>query len=104
MDIDYAYLGGEASEGAGRGAAKTVSFIAAVQTNQDGHPRFVVFTRVPGYTKEAVENWAGRALSPSTRALSDGLKCFGALAGLVTCHEPHVAARASRPASRCGWR
>lgn len=90
VEIDDAYLGGEASEGTGRGAAKKVPFIAAVQTTERGHPAFVVLARVPGFTREAIESWANRALSASTRALSDGLHCFGALAGLIDSHERHV--------------
>lgn len=60
-----------------------------MQTTEQDHPTFVLLSRVSGFTGEAVENWAKRALSASTRALSDGLRCFGALAALVNSHE-HV--------------
>jgi hypothetical protein len=104
VEVDDAYLGGEASEGTGRGAAKKVPFIAAVQTSEDGRPQFVALARVSGFTREAVEAWAQRTLSPRTRALSDGLKCFGALAGLIDAHEPHVVGSGKQAVSHGAFR
>ena len=50
--------------------------------------------------------WGGPAggLSPSTRALSDGLKCFGALARLVTVHESHVVGSGKQAAKHPAFR
>jgi hypothetical protein len=90
VEIDDAYLGGEASQGTGRGAAKKIPFIAAVQTDTEGHPRYVVLARVSGFTREAVQSWAQRCLSLNSRTLSDGLSCFGSLAAMVQAHESHV--------------
>lgn len=54
VEIDDSYLGGERPGKRGRGSKSKVSFVAAVQTTEDGKPVVACFTRIP-FTKEAVE-------------------------------------------------
>lgn len=89
IEIDDAYLGGEKPGIRGRGSENKTSFVAAVQTTDDGRPLFVSLKRLP-FTKEALGAWANRAISASAHVVSDGLNCFTALKGLVACHDPHV--------------
>ena len=53
VEIDDAYLGGALAGGSpGRGSENKVSFVAAVQTTNDGKPVLVCFAKVP-FTKNA---------------------------------------------------
>ncbi len=80
IEIDDAYLGGELPGGkVGRGSENKVPFIAAVQTNNQGHPLYASFTTVKSFCKEEVELWAKRSLRPSSVVVSDGLWCFQAV-------------------------
>ena len=77
VEIDDAYLGGELPGGkAGRGSENKVPFIAAVQTNPQNHPLYVVFTRVKTFSHDEVARWAMGSLAPATTVVSDGLWCF----------------------------
>lgn len=76
VEIDDAYLGGERPGKRGRGSENKVSFVAAVQTTVDGKPILACFARIP-FTKEAVEAWARKALSPFSRVLSEAWAVFG---------------------------
>ena len=50
VQLDDAYLGGERSGGKrGRGAAAKTPFVAAVQTNEKGHPVRVKLSLVQGF-------------------------------------------------------
>lgn len=89
VEIDDAYLGGERPGTRGRGSENKISFLAAVQTSADGRPMFLSLKRLP-FTKEAIAAWANQSLATSTYALSDGLKCFGALKTTVAHHDVHV--------------
>lgn len=54
VEIDDAYLGVELPGGkSGRGSENKVSFIAAVQTTDDGHPLFVSLKKLE-LTKKAI--------------------------------------------------
>ncbi|MDP2829131.1 MAG: IS1595 family transposase, partial [Sulfuricellaceae bacterium] len=75
VEIDDAYLGGERPGKRGRGSENKVSFVAAVQTTEDGKPVVACFARIP-FTKEAVEAWSKKALASSVQVVSDGLGCF----------------------------
>lgn len=88
-ELDDAYLVGKQPGTPGRGSKNKVSFIAAVQTTDDGRPLFACFKRLP-FTKDAIDAWANKSLAASTRVLSDGLKCFDALKSNVASHEAHV--------------
>ena len=77
VEIDDAYLGGENPGGkAGRGSENKVPFIAAVQTNDQNNPLYVVFSKVKTFNHEEVTAWAKRSLVPATTVVSDGLWCF----------------------------
>ncbi|MBN1547371.1 MAG: IS1595 family transposase [Syntrophaceae bacterium] len=81
VEIDDAYLGGENPGGkVGRGSENKVPFVAAIQTNQKGHPVYAVFSRVKTFSNEEIAAWATRSLVPShTTVVSDGLWCFQAV-------------------------
>ena len=77
IQLDDAYLGGERSGGKrGRGAPGKTPFVAAVETNEQGHPLRVKFTVVEGFRLTEIAAWAQQHLSPGTQVLSDGLACF----------------------------
>nr|MBF0223622.1 IS1595 family transposase [Desulfobulbaceae bacterium] len=91
IEIDDAYLGGELPGGkVGRGSENKVPFIAAVQTNLQGHPLYAVFTTVKSFCKEEVELWAKRSLRPSSLVVSDGLWCFQAVEAAGCFHQREV--------------
>ena len=82
VEIDDAYLGGErpARAGhAGRGADGKTPFLAAVETDHEGKPRQIALQIVPGFTTEAVAEFAKGKFAPSVEVYSDGLACFGAV-------------------------
>lgn len=85
IEIDDAYLGGEKPGKPGRGSENKISFVAAVQTTEDGKPICVRLDRV-AFTKEALEAWANKALAASAQVISDDLHCFKAVAGEVARH------------------
>jgi hypothetical protein len=86
IEVDDAYLGGELPGGkVGRGSENKVPFIAAVQTNNQGHPLYAIFSTVKSFSKEEVEAWAKRSLVPDSVVVSDGLWCFQAVEA-AGCH------------------
>jgi len=90
VEIDDAYLGGELPGGkSGRGSENKVSFIAAVQTTDEGHPLFACLKKLE-FTKEAIAAWARQSLAASARVVSDGLWCFTAVTAAGAQHERSV--------------
>jgi transposase-like protein len=89
IEIDDAYLGGERAGKRGRGSENKVSFVAAVQTTEDGKPVLACFARVP-FTKEALETWAKKSLAGSAQVWSDGLSCFRGVTASGASHSPIV--------------
>jgi len=89
VEIDDAYQGGERPGKRGRGSENTVSFIAAVQTTDDGKPVLACFARLP-FTMEALETWAKKALAGSPQVCSDGLSCFRGVTASGAAHSPVV--------------
>ena len=80
VQLDDAYWGGERHGGKrGRGAPGKTPFVAAVQTNEEGHPIAMRLTRLKGFTKKEIAAWAQRHLQPSCAVVSDGLSCFPAV-------------------------
>ncbi|MCP4286066.1 MAG: IS1595 family transposase [Gammaproteobacteria bacterium] len=78
IQVDDAYWGGEHNGGKrGRGAENKTPFIAAVQTDEDGHPIAMRFTEVKGFRTTEIAQWAKRHLTSSSVVVSDGLACFG---------------------------
>jgi hypothetical protein len=91
VQLDDAYLGGERHGGkAGRGSENKVPFVAAVSIDAQGHPLYMKVSALTGFTAEAVQQWATRALRPGSHVLSDGLGCFTALAAAGCVHQPVV--------------
>jgi len=95
VQMDDAYLGGERPGGkAGRGSENKVPIVAAISLNAEGHPIHAKISPVPGFTSEAIADWARQNLSSSCSVLSDGLACFRSV----------VAAGCSRTAAVTGGR
>jgi len=77
VQLDDAYIGGERRGGKrGRGAPGKTPFVAAVQTNDEGHPITMRLSKVKGFRKEEIAAWAQRHLHAATIVVSDGLSCF----------------------------
>jgi ribosomal protein L37AE/L43A len=90
VQIDDAYLGGEQPEKpgkAGRGAANKIPFVVAVAT-RDGKPTYTQLRRVPGFTKEAIRDYAAANIERGSWVFSDGLGCFLGLAEAGMRHVP----------------
>jgi len=72
-----AYLGGERTGGkAGRGSENKVPFVAAVSLTDAGHPLRVKLNPVPGFTLNAIAEWAKDHLAAGSAVKSDGLACW----------------------------
>ena len=89
VEVDDAYLGGELPGKRGRGSENKVPFIVAVQTTDDGRPLLARMNRI-AFTKEAVTDWANKALAASARVTSDALNCFTGFHGNVADYQPVV--------------
>lgn len=80
VQLDDSYWGGKKHDGnRGRGATGKLPFIAAVSTNDQGHPLSMRFSRVQSFSLKAVDAWAANHLAPGSHVVSDGLKCFKAV-------------------------
>lgn len=80
VQLDDAYWGGKKRDGKrGRGATGKIPFVAAVSTNEQGHPVAMRFSQVTSFSKEAIKSWAQKHLTPGCTVVSDGLNCFQAL-------------------------
>ena len=91
VQLDDAYLGGERSGGKrGRGAAGKTPFVAAVQTNEQGHPLRVKLSVVKGFRHRELAKWAQQHLRQGTQVVSDGLACFKAVSEAGCQHDPVV--------------
>ena len=86
IQVDDAFWGGE-RRGAkrGRGAPGKTPFVAAVACNDQGRPHTMRMTPLRGFFSDSIDCWAQQHLSPEAEAISDGLRCFGAIVN--TC--PH---------------
>ena len=85
--LDDAYLGGEQNGGkVGRGSENKVPFLMAVSLSDDGRPLHVVASRVEGFTKQAVSQWAQTHLTGDCEIYSDGLNCFPVVSDLGHAH------------------
>ena len=98
VEVDDAYLGGENPGGkAGRGSENKIPFIAAVQTNEKGHPQYAVFSKVQAFSNEEVAAWASRSLISGTKVVSDGLWCFRSVTTAGRCnHQREVVGRGNK--------
>jgi len=64
------------------GAPGKTPFVAAVETNEAGHPQRVKLTVVEGFRLTEIAAWA--------QVLSDGLACFNGVTAAGCVHEPMV--------------
>jgi transposase-like protein len=96
VQLDDAYLGGERPGVGGRGSPNKVPIVAAVSTNEAGHPMRVKVTPVSGFTREAIASWAKAHLLPGCDVRSDGLNCF---AGVIDagCAHSYIVVGARKP-------
>jgi len=91
VEIDDAYLGGQYPGGkVGRGSENKVPFVAAVETNDQGHPMRAVFAPVKSFTSKEIAAWASNWLSPTATVVSDGLACFRAVTAAGCAHAPQI--------------
>ena len=72
------------------GAKGKTPFVAAVETNAEGHPLRVKLTVVEGFRLTEIAAWAQQHLSPGTQVLSDVLACFNGVTAAGCVHEPMV--------------
>lgn len=80
VQLDDAYWGGKKRDGIrGRGATGKIPFVAAVSTDEYGHPQKMRFSQVKAFSKKSIDSWASNHLSPSCFITTDGLACFKAL-------------------------
>ena len=61
-------------------------FVAAVSTSPEGRPRKVKLVPVKGFRKREIARGAKRWLAPGSEVLTDGLRCWNALDGVVGSH------------------
>ena len=96
VQLDDAYLGGENPGVVGRGSLNKVPIVAAVSTNDAGHPMRVKLAPVGRFTREAIASWAKANLLPGCDVRSDGLSCF---AGVIdaACAHSYVVVGQRRP-------
>ena len=80
IQLDDVYWGGEQHGGKpGRGSDNKVPFVAAVETNEQGHPIAMRMSKVNGFTQAEIEKWACRHVTGGAVVVSDGLGCFTAV-------------------------
>lgn len=104
VQVDDAYLGGERPGVGGRGSPNKVPIVAAVATNDEGHPMRVKLSPVASFTRQAIANWARANLVPGCDVRSDGLSCF---AGVIDAGCAHsfivVGSRKPREMPQFNW-
>lgn len=80
VQLDDACLGGERNGGkAGRGSENKRPFVIAVETTDEGRPRYAVIDPVPTFSKAALAPWSARRLQPGSDVYSDRLGAFRVL-------------------------
>lgn len=91
IEVDDAYLGGQRSGGkVGRGSENKVPFVAAVETNEEGHPLRAIFSPVSRFSSKEIAAWACRSLAPGATVISDGYYCFRAVTAAGCNHHPQI--------------
>lgn len=90
VEVDDAYLGGKHPGKRGRGSKNKIPFVAAVETNDQGHPIRAVFSAVKAFSSDEIAKWACTSLSASAVVISDGLACFRAVVASGCEHWPEV--------------
>jgi hypothetical protein len=88
VQIDDAYWGGTRHDGlVGRGASGKTPFLAAVETNEDGHPIFMRLSRIAGFTSHEIGRWVKHHVSPHGICVTDGLPGFRAISATGRIHQ-----------------
>lgn len=70
----------------GRGAEGKAVFIAAVEVDDDGHPRHVRFDVLPDLKGDTLRAWVRKALDPDTHRVTDALASLGCAGAHVASH------------------
>jgi hypothetical protein len=77
IQIDDSYLGGKSRVGKrGRRTSGKTPFVAAVTTDEEGHPLQMRFSKVHSFSKQEISQWSKKHLSPDSIVISDGYRCF----------------------------
>lgn len=88
IQIDDAYLGGKSRGGKrGRGASGKTPFLAAVATDEEGHPLQMRFSQIDKFSKEEICQWSRKHLTSESIVVSDGLRCFTGIKKAGYSHE-----------------
>jgi transposase-like protein len=91
VQIDDAYWGGRRrGYKRGRGTRGKTPFVAAVQTDEQGHPHRMSLNRVKGFGSKQIARWSLAKLAPGTAVCSDGLACFNAVRQAGCVHTPTI--------------
>lgn len=91
IQLDDVYWGGEHHGGSrGRGSENKIPFVAAISTNEEGHPVTMNMNRVKGFQLTEISRWAQQHLKPGSLVVSDGLACFSAVTDADCMHKPLV--------------
>lgn len=88
IQLDDVYYGGERHGGKrGRGSSDKIPFVAAVSTNEMGHPQAMTMNVVAGFSLDGIGQWAKQNLLAGSHVISDGLPCFSAVKEAGCSHE-----------------
>ncbi len=80
IQTDDVYWGGEYRGGKrGRGSENKTAFVAAVCTNEEGHPLYMNLSVVKRFSSNEIKHWSRKHLAPGSCVVSDGLACFNAV-------------------------
>lgn len=90
IQLDDAFWGGRRRGKRGRGARGKTPMVAAVATDEDGHPQRLRLNRVRGFRLREIARWSQTHLTPGSHVCSDGLSCFSAVSQAGCSHEPTV--------------
>jgi hypothetical protein len=93
VQLDDAYLGGERPGVGGRGSPNKVPIVAAVSTDDAGHPMRVKLSPINGFTTKSIADWARLNLVPGCDVRSDGLNCFAGVIDAGCAHSFIVVGR-----------
>ena len=105
VKLDDAYHGGERSGGKrGRGPPGKTPFVAAVETNDEGHPLRMKLTVVEGFRLTENAAWAQQRRSAGTRVVSDGLPFFNAVSAPGCSHDTVVVGSGKAAGERTEFR
>ncbi len=65
-------------------------FVAAVETNDQGHPIRAVFAPVKSLSSAEIAAWACNWLAPAATVVSDGFACFRTVTAAGCTHAPQI--------------